>query len=237
MDNPESPPAPKVHDRRIEDKIAFAQGVDLDRADSTGHAAEEVTYREDARRHGTIHTQHTPQGPQIRVSGAHRSGRVDTRANKLAEENEVAAAFASDLSERTGRVYIAGHKAAEDSAFPDVWLQEQSDGTRVGVEFTHFDEDAISQLEKVGEYALGLQVDQVGQNIRDTIDKKNGKVRKKSAVQVEMATRSYLVLISSFPIRQSMYEALAQKVATLPVDKLFMETWLLPLKQKPFRVQ
>ena len=24
---------------------------------------------------------------------------------------------------------------------------------------------------------------------------------------------------------------------TLPVDKMFMETWILPLKQKPFRVQ
>ena len=54
---------------------------------------------------------------------------------------------------------------------------------------------------------------------------------------MKLATKTFLVLISPFPIRPNLYEAIAEKVATLPVDKMFMETWVQPLQQKPFRVQ
>ena len=78
-------------------------------------------------------------------------------------------------------------------------------------------------------------MDEIGQNICNAIAT-NRKVRK-SPDKVNLATKAFLVLISPFPIRPSLYEAIAEKVSTLHVDKMFMETWVLPLKQKPFRVQ
>jgi len=236
MENAEPTQEPKVHEIHVSNHIGFLQGFDLDRADSTGQVVEDQTYREDARRYGTIRTEHTAEGKRLDVSGAHRDGRVNTRPDKLAEENEAAAAFANDWSVRAGKVYFAELKEVERGDFPDVWIQEQGGGERVGIEFTHFDEAAISQLQKEGRYEFELTVDEIDQNIRNAITKKNRTVRK-SPAKVNLATKAFLVLISPFPIRPSLYEAIAEKVSTLPVDKMFMETWVLPLKQKPFRVQ
>ena len=237
MENAEPTQEPKVHEIHAGNHIVFLQGLDLDRADSTGQVVEDLTYREDARRHGTIRTEHAAEGKRLHVSGAHRDGRENTRADKLAEENDAAAAFANDRSERAGKVYLAERKEVETSAFPDVWIQEQGGGERVGIEFTHFDEDAISRLEKLSQYGFERTVDEIGQNIRKAIAQKNSKVSRKSPAEVNLATKAFLVLISPFPIRPSLYEAIAEKVATLPVDKMFMETWVQPLQQKPFRVQ
>jgi hypothetical protein len=235
MENAE--PTQKPKEIHLSDHIGFLQGLDLDRADSTGQVVEDQTYREDARRYGTIRTEHTAEGKRLDVSGAHRDGRVNTRADKKAEENEAAAAFANDWSERAGKVYFAELKEVETGRFPDVWISEQGAGEGVWIEFTHFDEAAISQLEREGQYGPDeLTVDKIGQNICNAIDLKNSKLSK-SPAKVNLARKAFLVLISPFPIRPSLYGAIAEKVATLPVDKLFMETRVLPLKQKPFRVQ
>ena len=236
MENGEPRQEPKVHEVHAGNHIGFLQGLDLDRADSTGQVVEDLTCREDARRHGTTRTEYTAEGKRLHVSGAHRAGRKNTRADKLAEENEAAAAFANDLSVRTGKVYLPEPKEVERGDFPDVWIQEQGGGERVGIEITNLDEDAISQLEKEGQYGFERTVGEIGQNICNAIAKKNSTVRK-SPAKVNLAIKAFLVLISPFPIRPSLYEAIAEKVSTLPVDKMFMETWVLPLKQKSFRVQ
>jgi hypothetical protein len=237
MENIEPAREPKDHDILVRDLIGSLHGLDLDKADSTGRVVEDVTYREDARKHGTIRTEHTAENWRVQVSGAHRDGRVNTRADKLAEENDSAIAFANALSERTGKVYVAEHKQVETGAFPDVWIQEQSGSQRLGVEFTNFDKEAISQLEEAGQFGFELTLDQIGQNIRDAITKKNSNVSLKSSPKVDLATKAFLVLICPFPIRQSLYKAIAEKLSALRVDKKFMETWVLPLNQKPFRVQ
>ena len=177
MENAEPRQEPKVHEVHAGNHIVFLQGLDLDRADSTGQVVEDLTYREDARRHGTIRTEHATEGKRLHVSGAHRDGRENTRADKLAEENDAAAAFANDRSERAGKVYLAERKEVETGAFPDVWIQEQGGGERVGIEFTHFDEDAISRLEKLSQYGFERTVDEIGQNICNAIAKKNSTVR------------------------------------------------------------
>ena len=56
-----------------------------------------------------------------------------TPAVKVAEENEAAAAFANDWSVRTGKVYFAEPKEVERGDFPDVWIQEQGGGERLGL--------------------------------------------------------------------------------------------------------
>jgi len=237
MDNAEPTQEPKVYEIHVREHIGFLQGLDLDRADSTGQVVEDLTCREDARRHGTTRTEYTAEGKRLHVSGAHRAGRKNTRADKLVEENEAAAAFANDLSVRTGKVYLPEPKEVERGDFPDVWIQEQGGGELVGIEITNLDEDAISQLEKEGQYGPELRtVDEIGQKICNAIATKNLKVRK-SPDKVILATKTFLVLISPFPIRPNLYEAIAEKVSTLPVDKMFMETWVLPLNKKPFRVQ
>ena len=238
MENAEPTQKPKdpIH---LSDHIGFLQGFDLDRADSTGQVVEDLTYREDARKHGTIRTEHTAEGERLHVSGARREGWVNTRTAKVPEENDPAAAFANDLSVRTGKVYLAEPKEVERGDFPDVWIQEQGGSERVGIEITNFDRAAIGQIRnpKEGQYGPELRtVDEIAQNIRNAITDKNNTVRKKPA-KVKLATKTFLVLISPFPIRPSLYEAIAEKVATLPVDKMFMETWVQPLQQKPFRVQ
>jgi len=181
MENAEPTQEPKVHEIHAGNHIVFLQGLDLDRADSTGQVVEDLTYREDARRHGTIRTEHAAKGKRLDVSGAHRDGRVNTRADKKAEENEAADAFANDLSVRTGKVYLPELKEVETYTFPDVWIQEQGGSERVGIEITHFDEAAISKLEKEGRYRVELTVDEIDQNIRNAITKKNRNVRKSPA--------------------------------------------------------
>ena len=240
MENAEPTQEPKVHEIHAGNHIVFLQGLDLDRADSTGQVVEDLTYREDAQKHGTIRTEHTAEGKRLHVSGAQRDGWKNTRAaeKKKAEENDAATAFAKDLSVRTGKVYLPELKEVETCTFPDVWISEQGAGEGVWIEITNFDEDAISQLGEVEKYGPDERtVDEIGQNIRDTIAKKNDKVSRKSLAEVNLATKTFLVLISPFPIRPSLYEAIAEKVATLPVGKMFMETWVQPLQQKPFRVQ
>jgi hypothetical protein len=187
MENAEPTQEPKVHEIHAGNHIVFLQGLDLDRADSTGQVVEDLTYREDARRHGTIRTEHAAEGKRLHVSGAHRDGRENTRADKLAEENDAAAVFANDRSERAGNVYLAERKEVETSTFPDVWIQGQGGGVRVGIEFTHFDEDAIRQLEEVGQYGFELMVDEIGQNIRNAIAQKNSKVSRKSPAEVNLS--------------------------------------------------
>ena len=234
MENSKPTQEPRVHIFHLRDHIRFFQGFDVDKADSTGPVLEE-TYREDARRGGTIRMERTALGKRFQVSGTGRDGRKKTRAEKqaakLAEENDAAAAFASNWSERAGKVYVAEPKEVEKGDFPDVWMRQQSGGELVGIELRNFDEDAIGQLEKAGQYSFERTVDEIVQNIRNAIDKKNGKVSPKSAA------RTILVLISPYPIRPSLYEAIAEKVSSPPVNKNFLETWVLPLKQKPFRVQ
>ena len=146
MENAEPTQEPKVHEIHLSDHIGFLQGFDLDRADSTGQVVEDLTYREDARKHGTIRTEHTAEGERLHVSGARREGWVNTRTAKVPEENDPAAAFANDLSVRTGKVYLAEPKEVERGDFPDVWIQEQGGSERVGIEITNFDKAAIGQI-------------------------------------------------------------------------------------------
>ena len=117
----------------LSNHIGFLQGFDLDRADSTGQVVEDLTYREDARKHGTSRTEHTAEGERLHVSGARREGWVNTRTAKVPEENDPAAAFADDLSVRTGKIYLAEPKEVERGDFPDVWIQEQGGSERVGL--------------------------------------------------------------------------------------------------------
>jgi hypothetical protein len=122
MKNLEPTQEPKIHRVHVRDELAFLEGRDLDKADSTGRIVEDLTYREDVRRHGTIRTEHTVEGKRIQVSGAHRGGRRNTRTDKLAEENDAAAAFANDRSERAGTVYIAERKQIEACALAPVGM-------------------------------------------------------------------------------------------------------------------
>jgi hypothetical protein len=94
MEKTEPTQEPKVHEMHVHSHVGLLQGHDLDKADSTGQVVEDLTYREDARRHGTIHTEHIAEGKRLQVFGAHRDGRENTRADKLSEENDAAVAFA-----------------------------------------------------------------------------------------------------------------------------------------------
>src|SRR5258707_10772087 len=128
-------------------------------------------------------------------------------------------------------------KERETGAFPDVWLTESTTGERVGVEVTHFDTLAISQLEGTGQYTLDVTLGDLALAVHQAIVRKNDKLLGKAPAEIALAAKSYLIVICPYPLRPSLQAGISERVVAHGAERKFLQTWVVPLRQKPFSVQ
>lgn len=236
MNQPEHSHDSQDRAHKFTDNFHVFQGLDMEHH-RKGELIYDESYREDLRKSGVIFTDRSEGVVVIQVSGKHEAGRQSNRADQIADENEYATVFANFLGEREDRIYNIEPKTEEKGRFPDVWIQDTGSTRRVGLEITHFDEQAIGQLGRDGAYTRQVTLDEIAASIQQAIVRKNQNVQRKNDAERQVAAESYLLVISPYPIRELMHSDIAARVAALNVEKTFLETWVVSLKQRPFRVQ
>jgi hypothetical protein len=201
----------------------------MEARDVANNLKAEVATRTDGQKEGMMHVDWTGGKEIIQVRGS-RSTRID----KVKEENESAQAFVRAINERDGRCYKVEEKKVEDSDFIDIWIRDDTlpkrhPDHRIGVQITHLDETQIAALGRYGSYDSALNVELLAKSAVDAITKKQ-------EVDPRIASETYLVLITSYPIRQSLYNKIREVICDLSPTNYYRETWVVPFHGPPFQI-
>lgn len=212
-----------VDETRVLDELDVMQTTD------SGKVLGEFSGRNDGKKIGTIAVDWAEHDRPIRAQG-----RLSERLCNFQDEVEYAAAFALALNQRTGRMYAVEPKAKEDSDVPDRWirddhLQPTNADHRLAVQITHLDSFAIASLGRHGGY--DVQFDVVS-----FVDAAIEAINRKSEIDRTIASKSYLVLITPYPIRASLQPAITDAIQQRHLQAIYRETWIVPFHELPFRI-
>jgi hypothetical protein len=198
--------------------------------DAANNLKAEVATRTDGQKEGMMHVDWTGGKETIQVHGSRSTRRID----KVKEENDCAEVFVRAINERDGRCYKVEAKKVEDSDFPDIWIRDDTlpkghPEHRIGVQITHLDETQIAALGRYGSYDSALSVELLAKTVVDAIAKKQGYDKKE-------VSKTYLILITSYPIRQSLHNKIREAIRDLSPTNRYRETWVVPFHEPPFQI-
>jgi hypothetical protein len=221
----ENEPKGRIIVEHLFDHLPLSHGMNLGKADSTGEVVEEQSMREDERRRTGCRVDLSGEEPGIQVRGE-RTGRM----NNIADENEAARGLAEALSRANGWRIEAIPKEEEDSGFPDIWLRDLDTNAQIGVQIRNFDDEAIADLGRRKGFDLPTSIDSLAECLCEAI-------RIKNEIDPKLASISYLLLISPYPLPATLHPAICVAVAARnPVQK-YRETWVASRGEPLFRVQ
>jgi hypothetical protein len=221
----ELPRESTVIERGVSHKLNVSEGVNLVKQDDDLNLVEEQSVRFDATKTTGCRVDFTGPEPCIIVTGK-RHAKID----KLAEENEAGVSLAEALSRETSRLYQAEPKDKEDSEVPDIWLQDVEAGVRLPVQVRHFDEVAVRQLGREREFEMQVTCGALADAICAAIVDKN-------RVDVGEAAKTYLLLISPYPLPPVLHPSICVAVAARSPEKRYLQTWVASRREPAFRVQ
>ena len=207
----------------VEQKIKLIDELEILVDDKAGTTKREMSMRSDGRKEGNVDIDRTGEAEKIRISG-----RKLEPPDNLADENEYAGQLAKAVSEKLGTSIQVVPKLKEDSDFPDIWLEMSPD--RIGVQITHLDWATIRDLNVAGEYASEITTDAIASAVV-------GAIERKQKIEPALAGNTILLLISPYPIRQVMQDAIRQRVAKAAPKNSYKETWIASLREQAFEIQ
>ena len=144
--------------------------------------------------------------------------------------NEAGVSLAEALSKETGRLHLAEPKEKENSKVPDISLRDAEACVRLPVQVRHFDEVAVRQLGRDGEFDLEVTCATLADAICAAIADKN-------RVDAGEAAKTYLLLISPCPLQEVLQEPIYSAVLDRAPEKKYVQTWVASRREPAFRVQ
>jgi len=228
-DTPEAIP-PKSIGRQIgtsaNSSVSFLDELQILVRNVAGETKREMSMRTDGRKEGNVDIDRTETEERIRISG--RILEPLDRDTKTADENQFASSLATALSKTMGIPIYALPKPKEDGLFPDIWLQTPEE--KIGVEVTHLDQTTIEVLNTAQQYSSETTTEQIARAAIVAI-------QHKQKIDPAEAAKTYLLLISPYPIREAMQPPIQQHIAAVGPTNRYKETWIASLHEPPFQVQ
>ena len=213
----------------VGDSIRALDELELDVTDGANAVLWEFSGRTDGRKEGSNAIDWTGKNPVVRIQGS-RSEPL----NSFQDEDDYATAFAIALNARDERSYIVEPKDKEDSDFVDRWLRDDAvskdnPAHRVAIQVTHLDKHRIKELGTDGKYAVQIDADVVADAAVEAL-------RRKSKIDMQSAGKTYLILITPYPIRESLQSSISDAIRSGNPESPYRETWIVPFREKPFKI-
>lgn len=232
----------RVFDAVIEEEVQLVDCIDVQGIDRSGEAYFESIERKDCSGEGTCAANlRAPDGPRVDIHAIQQD-----RPTKGQDENYHVMQLVRSLNALRGTSYtfeqreqLMAPERFETGGFPDRWIVDPSAADsvsqRVGVEVTHFDDNAIGTLRRTtrngrpGSYTVSITLRLLAEALARSMDRKG--LRDEG-----IKSRTILLLTAPYPVPSTLTREL-QRLASTSIDRSrYREVWLSSFMETPRRL-
>lgn len=207
----------------IDEDVEMREGLDVEVRDvSRGNTlTRTVASRQGTTSDGEMDADLSDCDPRLRITGDLRDA-----FDKLRDERAAVEPLVPVLRQRRSRPYALQPKDEEDGDFPDFWLH--CGGERLGLEVTHFDEDAIASLARDGSFQSEIQ-------LSDLVVLVESAVARKQKYDRSTAGQCLLVVTCPYPVPPALRETVRDALSGVS-SGIFQGIRMTPLDSKPLEL-
>lgn len=232
----------RTFDAVVEEEVQLVDCVDVQGIDRNGASYFESIERKDSRGEGKCAADlRAPDGPRVDIHAIQQD-----RPTKGQDENYHVLRLVQSLNDLRGTSYtfeqreqIMAPERFETGGFPDRWIVDpgaaDSASQRVGVEVTHFDDNAIGTLRRTtrngrpGNYTVSITLRLLAEALARSMDRKGLR-------DEEIKSRTILLLTAPYPVPSTLTKEL-QRLASTSIDRSrYKEVWLSSFMETPRRL-